>query len=110
MNTLLNLLFWSPVILLALFTAARLFSRSGEGYERRDDSPGLDRSMDWHRRNGSWRVMYTDTIMPSGRYAVSQPMSREVAEDYAKHFHGVVIARDAEVPVATEAVRLAHRD
>ncbi len=111
MNILSSLWPYSPLIIPALFIVlAWLFCRDREGHEHRDNSPGLDNSMDWHRRNGSWRVMYTDTIMPNGKYGVSQPFSREVANDYTKMFGGVVIDRDAEVPLATEAVRLAHRD
>jgi len=99
-----------PLILLAAFVALCIvMSLIGRPHNNvhRDNSPGLDNSMDWHRRNGSYRVMYTDTVMPDGKYAVSQPMSREVANDYAainnRHDKvvAVVIDRDAPVPFAT---------
>jgi hypothetical protein len=91
-----------PLIILGGFIALCVFlswiGRPHDNESRRDNSPGLDNSMDWHRRNGAYRVMYTDTIMPNGKYAVSQPMSREVADDYAKMHGGIVIDRNAEVP------------
>jgi len=99
---------FSPILLLLAFIALCAFLNRGRVWPaHRDNSPGLDNSMDWHRRNGSYRVMYTDTVMPDGKYAVSQPMSREVANDYAainnRHDKvvAVVIDRDAPVPMAT---------
>jgi len=98
-----------PLIVLGGFVAlCILMSLIGRPHDNvhRDNSPGLDNSMDWHRRNGGYRVMYTDTVMPDGKYAVSQPMSWEVAHDYAvinNRFDkvvAVVIERNAPVPVA----------
>ena|SRR5271163_4891755 len=101
----------SPIIFLLAFIALCAFLNRGRVWPvRRDNSPGLDRSMGWHRENGGYRVMYTDTVMPDGKYAVSQPMSREVAHSYAvinNRFDkvvAVVIDRDAPVPMATATV------
>lgn len=44
---------------------------------------GRGHSMDWHRRNGTHRVIYSDGQR-------SQPMSRQVAKDYASMFDGRV--------------------
>lgn len=111
MNWFYEVLPFSPLIVLVGFIALCAFLNRGRVWpEHRDNSAGLDNSMDWHRRNGSYRVMYTDTVMPSGKYAVSQPMSREVASDYAaiNNRHGkivaVVIDRDAPVPMANAQV------
>jgi hypothetical protein len=57
------------------------------GLIRLDDKSG--RSVDWHRRNGRWRVQY-----PNG--GVSQPFTRSVAKDYAKLFGGVVVRKEKE--------------
>jgi hypothetical protein len=91
-----------PVIVIFLaFVALGIWAN----WNKRDEvpePPELEYSMDWHRINGECRVLYTDTVMPSGRFAVSQPMTRAVAEGYAKMFNGVVIGRNAEVPFATQ--------
>jgi hypothetical protein len=84
-------MYFDPGIIFVLIILAVLVFASFAGSDR---DPGLDRSMDWHRRNGDYRVQYLDTIDPrTGKFAVSQPFTYEVALSYAHMFNGRVISR-----------------
>ena len=89
-------------------TAKRLMTRVH--FNRIEMQRGGSHVWTVHNSLGSCRVLYTDTVMPDGKYAVSQPMSREVANDYASINNrfdkvvAVVIDRDAPVPMATATV------
>jgi hypothetical protein len=57
-----------------------------------DYDPGENASIGWHRRNGQYRVLYSD-----GQY--SQPFSYYTARDYAQMFNGVVVPKDHNLRV-----------
>ena len=94
-----DILPFSPLIILVFFIILSAFVNRGNGTEFEDcsDEPD-DHSIGWHRENGTHRVVYTDTIMPNGKFAVSQPFTYRVACDYAKMFDGVVIGRNQTPP------------
>lgn len=91
---------------IALLLFVMVLMAAGDGGEYGE---GRNRSMDWHRRNGTHRVVYTDTIMPDGEFAVSQPMSREVAGTYASLNDGVVIRVNGKPPKPSAEMVEAYR-
>ena len=94
-----DILPFSPIIILLFFIGLSAIANRGNGtkFEDRTDEPD-DRCVGWHRSNGTHRVVYTDTIMPDGKFGVSQPFTYRVACDYAKMFDGVVIGVNQTPP------------
>ena len=94
-----DILPFSPLIILALFIALSAIANRGNAAPAQDDDRGEDdHSIGWHRSNGTHRVVYTDTIMPDGKFGVSQSFTYRVACDYAKMFDGVVIGVNQTPP------------
>ncbi len=50
-------------------------------------SKNSDRSIDWHRRYGKFRVIYPDG-------GISIPFTKDVAKEYAAIFGGKLIKKD----------------
>jgi hypothetical protein len=72
------------LVLVAIGAVALAFKLSPSA--KQDEAEHL---MGWHQTYGEWRVRY-----PDGK--ISQPFSRQVAEDYAEMFGGEVIPKDQE--------------
>lgn len=67
---------WWPVVAFFLIVIVVVF--------RPREPQGANESMSFNRQYGKYRVKY-----PEGYY--SQPFCKDVAEDYAKMFNGVVV-------------------
>jgi hypothetical protein len=81
-------MWWGLAIIAVLFLfPATVGILRGGGNPWRDD-PNAEHCVDWHRRNGQFRVLYTD-----GNF--SQPFTWQVACDYRKIFGGRVVPKEA---------------
>ena len=79
-------MYWIPIFFIALLVLTAFLGGGNQG--KFDDE---DCSLDTHRMNGAYRVLYNDGYL-------SQPFYANTAKFYAKHFGGRVVSRNYNGP------------